>query len=179
MDRGRGILSEDNEEVSKVKRRRVCKKSGNGSVAFSGSLGCRGNAHDGSWNSPSEYGPQGELFSFLMWKEPTSDGERVDFGSDGPLDTEVYEEHNVGNLSLEVVEQGWSGWLINLCLEDWELARVAVSCHLALDFLCQKLQDARVVVALLSFCCPLLQCFLKASPIMEGLGCDGRETSCK
>ena len=24
-----------------------------------------------------------------------------------------YEEHNVGNLSLEVVEQGWSGWLVD------------------------------------------------------------------
>ena len=27
-------------------------------------------------------------------------------------------EHNVGNLSLEVVEQGWSGILIDCCLWD-------------------------------------------------------------
>ena len=38
------------------------------------------------------------------------------------------------NLSVEVVGQGWSGWLVHLFLEDRELARVAVSCRLALDF---------------------------------------------
>ena len=43
---------------------------------------------------------------------------------------EEYEEHNVQNLPLEVVVQGWSGGLIYLFLEDWELARGALSCHL-------------------------------------------------
>ena len=82
-----------------------------------------------SWNIPQKYGPHGELFFFI---------EIVDFGRDAPLDAEEQEEHNVGNLSLEVVGQGWSSWLINLFLEDWELARIAVSCHLALDF-CQEM----------------------------------------
>ena len=59
----------------------------------------------------------------------------VDFGRDAPLDAAEYEEHNVGGLSLEVVEQGWSGWLINL-------ARVAANCHLEVNFVCQEMQDA-------------------------------------
>ena len=93
------------------------------------------------WNIPSKYGQYGELF-LLMKKESTFHGEVVDFGRDAPLDTEEYEEHNVWNLSLEVLGQGWSGWLTNRFLEDWELAWVAVSCHLALDLVCQEMQDA-------------------------------------
>ena len=30
----------------------------------------------------------------------------------------------------------------SLFLEDWELARVALSCHMALDLLCQEMRDA-------------------------------------
>ena len=29
-----------------------------------------------------------------------------------------------------------------LFLEDWELGRVALSCHMAMDLLCQELRDA-------------------------------------
>ena len=68
---------------------------------------------------------------------------------------EEYEEHNVEN--FEVVGHGWSGG-VYLFLEDWELARVALSCRLALDFLCQEIQEAWY----LWYCCmrcPLLQCF--------------------
>ena len=32
-------------------------------------------------------------------------------------------------LSLEVAGQGWSGWLVYLFLEYWDLARVALSCR--------------------------------------------------
>ena len=38
-------------------------------------------------------------------------------------------EHNVGNLAIEVVGQNWSGEVISLFLEDWEVGRVAPSCH--------------------------------------------------
>ena len=61
-----------------------------------------------SWNIPSKYGPHIELF-FFMKKEPTYHKEMVDFGRDAPRDAEENEEHHVGNLSLEVVWQGWSG----------------------------------------------------------------------
>ena len=67
---------------------------------------------------------------------------RPDWDSDVDLGTEG-EETNAGTPSdekyEEVVGQDWSGWLVHL--EDWELAREAVSCHLVLDLLCQEMQD--------------------------------------
>ena len=51
-------------------------------------------------------------------------------------------EHNVGNLAIEVVGQNWSGEVISLYLEDWEVGRVAPSCHLSVDLLCQEMRDA-------------------------------------
>ena len=78
----------------------------------------------------------------VIKKEPSILREVMDFGHGAPLEAGEYEEHHVENLSLEVVGQGWSGWLVHLFLEDWELARVAVSCHLALDLFCQVAQDA-------------------------------------
>ena len=54
----------------------------------------------------------------------------------GTSSVEEHEEHTVGNLSLEVVGQGWSGWMINLFLEDWEAAGSSERCPLALDLLC-------------------------------------------
>ena len=35
---------------------------------------------------------------------------------------------------------GQAKWFLSL--EDWDLARVALSCHLALDLLCQEMQEA-------------------------------------
>ena len=34
------------------------------------------------------------------------------------------------------------GEVVSLFLEDWELARVALSCHVALDMLCQEMHTA-------------------------------------
>ena len=42
-------------------------------------------------------------------------------------------EHKVGSFALCVVGQEQSGEKISLFSEDWELARVALSCHIALD----------------------------------------------
>ena len=77
-----------------------------------------------------------------MMKEPTFLREMVDFGHVAPVEAEEHEEHNVGDRSLEVVWQGWSGWLVRHFIEDWELARVALGCHLAFDSLCQEIQEA-------------------------------------
>ena len=48
------------------------------------------------------------------------------------------------NLALEVIGQNWSGEVVSLSLflEDWELGRVALSCHMAVDFSCQEMSDA-------------------------------------
>ena len=121
---------------------------------------------------------------FFIKKEPVVLREMVDCGhstpslcamcdlrmmgvmSSGTSSDEEYEEHNVKNLSLEVVEQGWSGGLV--CLADWELGRVALSCHLALDLLVSG--NARGMVAAAQLPC----CALKVSPILEG--CNSMES---
>ena len=36
----------------------------------------------------------------------------------------------------------WSGDKISLFLQDWELAKMALSCHMALDMLCQEMNEA-------------------------------------
>ena len=61
-----------------------------------------------------------------MWvygcpKSPNWDSE-VDLGTEGEESNagtssdDEYEEHNVVNLSLEVVVQGWSGWVVRFFL---------------------------------------------------------------
>ena len=40
----------------------------------------------------------------------------------------------------EVIGQDWSSQVVSLFLEDWELARVAVCCHMALDLLCKEMK---------------------------------------
>ena len=62
--------------------------------------------------------------------------------SSGTSSDEQNEEHNVGNLFLEAVGQGWSGTLTDGFLEDYERARVAVTCNLALGLLFQEMHDA-------------------------------------
>ena len=70
------------------------------------------------WNVPKKYGPHGELFLFLLKKEPMVLSELVEFG---PC------------VSAERVK----AWL-----RDWEVGRVALSCHLSMDLLCQEMRDA-------------------------------------
>ena len=52
-----------------------------------------------------------------------------------------YHEHNVDNFAIEVAGQNWSSEVISLFLEDWQVARVALSCHLSVDLLCQEMRD--------------------------------------
>ena len=51
----------------------------------------------------------------------------------------------MNNEALRVIELHGSGDKISLslslCLQDWELARVALSCHTALDTLCQEMYE--------------------------------------
>ena len=46
-------------------------------------------------------------------------------------------EGNVGNDALHVTGLYGPGDKISLFLKDWELAKVALGCHTALDMLCQ------------------------------------------
>ena len=51
-------------------------------------------------------------------------------------------ERNVCNEALHVTGLYGLGDKIVLLLKDWELANVALSCHMALDMLCQKMHEA-------------------------------------
>ena len=81
-----------------------------------------------------------------MWKYgcPTrpvwsDDGLEEERGEDASS-VECY-EHNVDNFAIEVVGQNWSSEVISLFLEDWEVGRVALSCHLSMDLLCQEMEN--------------------------------------
>ena len=50
--------------------------------------------------------------------------------------------HNNECRAIEFVGQDWSSEVVAPFLEVWELGRVAVSCHIATDLLCQQLRDA-------------------------------------
>ena len=50
-------------------------------------------------------------------------------------------ENNVGNGVLFVIGLHGSGDTIAHFLQDWEAAKVALSCHKALDMLCQELYE--------------------------------------
>ena len=52
-------------------------------------------------------------------------------------------EHNDECRGTEVIGQDWSSEVVALFLEDWETGRVALSCHMAMDVLCQEMRDAR------------------------------------
>ena len=51
-------------------------------------------------------------------------------------------EHNNECRPIEVLGQDWSSGVVALSLEDWELGRVAWSCRMAMDLLCQEMRDA-------------------------------------
>ena len=51
-------------------------------------------------------------------------------------------EGNVGNDALHVSGLYGLGHKISLFLKDWELAKVALSCQIALDMLCQEMHEA-------------------------------------
>ena len=51
---------------------------------------------------------------------------------------------NVGNDALHVIGLFGLGDKISLFLKDWELAKVALSCHMALDMLCQEMELCRL-----------------------------------
>ena len=72
-----------------------------------------------------------------VWRGDNCKGERSEDTS-----SEAYYERNVDNLAIEVVGHNWSSEVISPFLEDWEVGRVALSCHLSMDLLCQEMRDA-------------------------------------
>ena len=50
-------------------------------------------------------------------------------------------KNNVGNGAFFVIGLHGSGDTVALFLQDWEVAKVALSCHRALDMLCQEMHE--------------------------------------
>ena len=69
-----------------------------------------------------------------LWKEVSCSG------NESTVSYEVY-EHNNECRAIEVIGQVGSSEVVALFLEDWELGRVALSCHMTMDLLCQEMRD--------------------------------------
>ena len=112
--------------------------------------------------------PRGELLFLLMQKKPSLVPDSEAFNSyigDGFLlpefkgECEASEdeqadsssENNVGSGALFVIGLHGSGDAIALFLQDWEVAKVALSCHIALDMPCQELHEVERRRGWLSF----------------------------
>ena len=121
------------------------------------------------WNISGRYGPHGELFFFLLKKEPSALSELARLGPSIPVETVkacaliglhmMAEENgwrsgsgssassssscedNVGNGALCVIGLRGSGDTIALFVQDWEVAKVALSCHIALDVVCEEMHE--------------------------------------
>ena len=102
--------------------------------------------------------PHGELLLLLMQKKPslvpdseafnsyTGEGfliPELKVGSEASKDEQAdsSSENNVGNGALFVIGLNGSGDVIAHFLQDWEVAKVALCCHIALNILCQEKQD--------------------------------------
>ena len=57
------------------------------------------------------------------------------------LGRRISREGNVCNDALHVIGLCGPGDKISQFLQDWELAKVALSCHMALDMLCQEMNN--------------------------------------
>ena len=63
-------------------------------------------------------------------------------GSSGSQSPDLGDVWRNGCWALEVVGQDWPSEVVALFLEDLEHGQVALSCHVAMDFLCQETRDA-------------------------------------
>ena len=71
------------------------------------------------------------------------------------------------------------GGKISFLLKDWDLAKVALSCHMALDMLCQEVQEAWWWVLLRGACCHGMSALLSpwTGRDSSGEGCGERNQS--
>ena len=79
-------------------------------------------------------------------KSPMRESEGEAWSEDENASSSGSREGNVCNVALHVVGLYGPGDKISLFLLDWELATVALSCHMALNILCQEMHEAWQVV---------------------------------
>ena len=87
----------------------------------------------------------GDTWRYGCPKSPMSKSEDEDWQENASVSSGVSRENNVCNGALHVIGLYGLGDKISLSLflEDWQLARVALSCHIALDMLCQEMHETR------------------------------------
>ena len=87
----------------------------------------------------------------MLPKSPDWDSDGESRSESEGLSSYDFREHTVESLVLRVIGQSWSGEKVFVFLEDWELARVALSCHTAPDMLYQEMYEA----SQLGCCCQI------------------------
>ena len=100
-------------------------------------------AAEGEGGSSGRQSPDlGDIWKYGCPKRPDWEGDVESWtGSEGTPSSEQC-DHNVESRVLSVMGQDQSGEKISLFLEDRELGRVALSCHIALDMVCQEMHEA-------------------------------------
>ena len=73
---------------------------------------------------------------------PTWESEGEARSEDKGVSSSACREGNVCNEALHVIGLYGPGDKISLFLKDWNLAKVALSLHMALDMLCQEMHEA-------------------------------------
>ena len=84
----------------------------------------------------------GDVWKMSCPKSPMWESEGEAWYEDVSFSSSVSRENNVCNEALHVIGFYGPGDKISLFLQDWELAKVALSCHMALDILYQEMHEA-------------------------------------
>ena len=104
-------------------------------------------------------------------KSPMWESEGEAWSDDESVSSRGSREGNVGSGALHVIGLYGPGDKISVFLQDWELAKVALSCHMDMDMLCQEMKGAWVAGLQLPNG-PLSQ---KGKPFSHrGKGCDSK-----
>ena len=99
-------------------------------------------AESASGSSGGQSPDSGDMWRHGCPKSPDWDSDGESWSEREGLSSSDFREHNVECPALHVIGQNWSNEKVSLFLEDWELARVALSRHTALDMLCQEMREA-------------------------------------
>ena len=75
-------------------------------------------------------------------KSPMWESEGEAWSEDASVSSSGSREGNVCNDALHVIGLSGPGDKISLFLQDWALAKMALSCHMALNMLCQEVHEA-------------------------------------
>ena len=115
----------------------------------------------------------GEMWKYGCPKGPVWSGDGFEGDRSEDTSSVEYYEHTVDNLAIEVVGQNWSSEVISLFLEDWEVGRVATSCHLSTALWILLAPCVRSAKVVLRWNCDSSKAFL--SP---WTGCDNKGEGC-